>query len=505
MRRNVLVLAWLVLGALFLAGQTWGACPEDPNDNGECDTLHVDVWPGDDIVYGGFPHLVRFPIRVTSDIGDAVVDSVAGFMIPLCYVHSNPSSYCSLSGYWNNVNVHPWPDLENSIFRHLPDMATEEETNWMMHISEYSSVIPWDTRILDLDGTSHFWMSLVPTGSQDQRFWGGSRVLLATMTFRVQDTMSVCIETCIWPPMAYLAFSRSDAVTYRPRHLMPVCQDIHFPGGLPHFTICPHDQTHSANGHYASLPFEVTTLMRGDVVADVDASFEGSGLQNPSVFYTSPPPAEHVAGWVEYDVIDHCQAGGTMTLTAWDEYGGPGYCDFDIVLTNNPPVVNLPPTWRALAGYTMSLQVSATDMNGDEITGIELDGFWYEDDSLQPPVNPPTFDGENPGLFSWAPTGTETGTWIALFTATDECADSYTRELSIEVGMLYCGDCNADGEINLADVVYLVGDLFKEGPPPDPICRGDSNCSGVRDVGDVVLLINYLFKYGQAPCFECCP
>jgi hypothetical protein len=139
------------------------------------------------------------------------------------------------------------------------------------------------------------------------------------------------------------------------------------------------------------------------------------------------------------------------------------------------------------------------------VTGIEFDGFWYEPDSLQPPTNAPSFDGGNPGFFSWAPTETETGTWIASFSATDPCGAVSTHQLSIQVGIPYCGDCTGEGEINLGDVIYLLADLFRDGPPPDPVCKGDANCSGYRDVGDVVVLINYLFKYGQAPCFECCP
>jgi hypothetical protein len=70
--------------------------------------------------------------------------------------------------------------------------------------------------------------------------------------------------------------------------------------------------------------------------------------------------------------------------------------------------------------------------------------------------------------------------------------------------MLYCGDCTGGGAIDLADAVYLVSYLYKQGLPPDPSCKGDANCDGVADIGDLVVLINYLFKYGTAPCFECC-
>ncbi len=64
------------------------------------------------------------------------------------------------------------------------------------------------------------------------------------------------------------------------------------------------------------------------------------------------------------------------------------------------------------------------------------------------------------------------------------------------------GDVNGDCIIDIADVVYLIGYLYKNGPPPqcDPtsIC-GDANCYGIVDVGDVVYLIGYLFKGGPAP------
>ena len=61
------------------------------------------------------------------------------------------------------------------------------------------------------------------------------------------------------------------------------------------------------------------------------------------------------------------------------------------------------------------------------------------------------------------------------------------------------GDVNANGVIDVGDVVYLTNYLFKGGLSPRPIQAGDINCSGVVDVGDVVYLINYLFKGGLPP------
>ncbi|UCB52837.1 MAG: SBBP repeat-containing protein, partial [Candidatus Zixiibacteriota bacterium] len=61
------------------------------------------------------------------------------------------------------------------------------------------------------------------------------------------------------------------------------------------------------------------------------------------------------------------------------------------------------------------------------------------------------------------------------------------------------GDANADGAIDLGDVVHLINDLYKSGPAPEPVRAGDCNCDGTVEVGDVVYLINYLYRNGPAP------
>jgi len=67
-----------------------------------------------------------------------------------------------------------------------------------------------------------------------------------------------------------------------------------------------------------------------------------------------------------------------------------------------------------------------------------------------------------------------------------------------------CGDVNADGIIDLADIIYLLNYLFKNGLPPVPdICSGDVNDDEITSVGDVVYLMNYLFKGGPQPV-GCC-
>jgi hypothetical protein len=62
------------------------------------------------------------------------------------------------------------------------------------------------------------------------------------------------------------------------------------------------------------------------------------------------------------------------------------------------------------------------------------------------------------------------------------------------------GDANGDGQVNLADAVYLVNYLFIGGPPPEPLEAGDANCDGEVNLADAVYIINYLFIGGPPPC-----
>lgn len=61
------------------------------------------------------------------------------------------------------------------------------------------------------------------------------------------------------------------------------------------------------------------------------------------------------------------------------------------------------------------------------------------------------------------------------------------------------GDVNADGVIDLGDVLYLINYLYKGGPAPCSLEAADADCNGVVDLGDVLYLINYLYKGGPAP------
>ncbi len=61
------------------------------------------------------------------------------------------------------------------------------------------------------------------------------------------------------------------------------------------------------------------------------------------------------------------------------------------------------------------------------------------------------------------------------------------------------GDVNQNGGVDLADVVYLINYLFRDGPAPAyPPCA-DPNIDCWVSLTDVVYLINYLFRSGPEP------
>jgi ribosomal protein S28E/S33 len=84
------------------------------------------------------------------------------------------------------------------------------------------------------------------------------------------------------------------------------------------------------------------------------------------------------------------------------------------------------------------------------------------------------------------------------FIATDgSLAD--TQQVVMRVVSFIPGDVNADGSVNVGDVVALVDYLYRNGSPPQPWAAGDTNCDGQVNVGDVVYLVEYLYRGGPPP------
>jgi len=233
----------ILLVALFWLNSSQIQSQCDPFDLGYCDTLHL--VPLDATDCEDFPCLVRVLVLVSHDSNtywdparqEWWQDSLFGFTVPLCYTHTNPSKYCSLSS-WLNQDLVLWvvPDFSTrSVWRHIVNESDPAETTYHNRMADIaadfggrewdarnfyyasdSSWHYWEQNTESLFVAPHFWMSLAPSGLPDQSMWEGYRFLLNTITFKVEDTMTICMDSCFWPPGTILRFGRPDAKLYTP-------------------------------------------------------------------------------------------------------------------------------------------------------------------------------------------------------------------------------------------------------------------------------------------------
>ena len=260
LKRSLHYLPTLILIFLF-SNSSLAQCPQDTVDLGYCDTLHVIPWPETDTCFVGcwaggcdticinnpgedFPRFLFVPLLVTHDSNTFwweskstyVQDSIAAFMVPLEFTRTNQSAYCSLSAYWNsNATIIYDPNFLRSIWRHFH--WEDLDSNRMASLAGQFQGLEWS--LLNIETTSdsswyhygpdsvftppHVWMSLIPTNPTNRRWWEGDRTLLLTLTFTVEDTMHICLDSTWWPPSSKLSFTRHDARVYIPRHNLPLC------------------------------------------------------------------------------------------------------------------------------------------------------------------------------------------------------------------------------------------------------------------------------------------
>jgi len=77
------------------------------------------------------------------------------------------------------------------------------------------------------------------------------------------------------------------------------------------------------------------------------------------------------------------------------------------------------------------------------------------------------------------------------------------RQALIDVGIdMGCGDINGDNRINIADAIFMINYLYREGPPPEIFAKADVSCDGELNLPDVLVLINYIFREGYLQCCQ---
>lgn len=132
---------------------------------------------------------------------------------------------------------------------------------------------------------------------------------------------------------------------------------------------------------------------------------------------------------------------------------------------------------------------------------IEVEATDQENDSLTYHISDPRFE-QNYNIFTWQTQKGDTGSYNVVVEVCDcFCEDSQIVE--VVVTSLSCGDINSDGEVLIADAVYLINYLYNDGPAPGcmPVrACADVNLDSRVSISDVIYIINCLFKSGPLPC-----
>ncbi len=252
MKRDFIFLLSVMLVLVF-SNSLWAQCPEAANDLGSCDTLHIIPYPQTDTCFiscfqgicdtmcinnpgQNFPCFLYVNLFIEHDSNTFwwsggnkwTQDSLAAFIVPLTWTRTNPADYCSLSDYWNQ-NVLGWwfPDYPRSIWRYFPKLDADS-VNRYEWLTEQGKA--WGSQFLSVCTDScleqgvlvppHAFINATLVSASAQRWWEG-KPLFATLTFRLQDSMTICMDSTFWPPASFVSFTRYDTPLYVPRDNMP--------------------------------------------------------------------------------------------------------------------------------------------------------------------------------------------------------------------------------------------------------------------------------------------
>ncbi len=240
----------------------------------------------------------------------------------------------------------------------------------------------------------------------------------------------------------------------------------------------------------------------GGAAVQVDTTIGGSS--------TAEELGEAVGQWSWYgSAHTYVIAAGA---TAYSSFTGRVHLYQNVIdAPNSAPVLDPigPKSVRALD--LLAFVVSASDPDGTipmlEVSASSLPSGASFTDSL---------DGT--GGFEWTPALADTGIHEVWFIANDgELADSELVAITVNDTTSCCngddkrgnvdGQLGPGGEIDVADLAYLVDFLFRSGPPPpcadEGNIDGQSGPGGTIDVADLSYLVDFLFRGGPPPAV--CP
>ena len=172
-----------------------------------------------------------------------------------------------------------------------------------------------------------------------------------------------------------------------------------------------------------------------------------------------------------------------------------------------------------------------TIIPGSRLVGaFDLGGMQINDYGLMDGISPDMFAIGGAALYAGLPPGPMEPMISMHFRLTEPWAPGYIGDLCVDsayfppcgvfifIGMngpsffpqlvdipacwpvvLKCGNPNGDNDVDVADVVFLINYIFRNGPAPDPLPLGDANADGAINMGDITYLLRAAFRLGPQP------
>jgi len=118
-----------------------------------------------------------------------------------------------------------------------------------------------------------------------------------------------------------------------------------------------------------------------------------------------------------------------------------------------------------------------------------------------PPANAIFIDsGNGAASMKFVPDDTQLwGMYLFRYIATDPSGAADTLRNWVRVVAFMRGDSNNDGQVDIADISFLVSYVFRSGPEPASLEAADVNSDTNVDVSDALYLVNFIFRQGPPP------
>jgi hypothetical protein len=169
------------------------------------------------------------------------------------------------------------------------------------------------------------------------------------------------------------------------------------------------------------------------------------------------------------------------------------------VIPTTIPIPGFPPLLYIVADTANNvILVNWYDSSIDDPITPSQDGYWFTlKMTVKAGIGPTCIDIDStfvPPAYEFIFSPDAGGQITPNFVDCDSC--------DIMVGIIGCGDANADGVVNISDAVYLISYIFGGGDPPLLLESGDVDMNGLVNISDAVYMIAYIFGGGPSPCEE---